>query len=78
LFNRRPILKPLPSVIDPQHMGSKGYIAKIPEWKKKIKEAISVGNPNPVKNLEERIVNWLLARLTQDNKLVHKKGIAIV
>jgi hypothetical protein len=59
-------------------MGSKGYVAKIPEWKKKIKEAISVGNPNPVENLEERTVNWLLAWLTQDSKLVYKKGIAVV
>jgi hypothetical protein len=66
--------------IYPHHMGSKGYVAKIPEWKKKIK-AVSVGNPNPVEDIEERTVNWLLARseLTQDGKLVHKKkGVAAV
>jgi hypothetical protein len=63
------------------HMGSKRYVAKIPEWKKKIEEAISVGNPNPVEDIEERTVNWLLARseLTQDGRLVHKKkGVATV
>jgi hypothetical protein len=48
--------------IYPHHMGSKGYVAKIPEWKKKIYEAINVGNPNPVEDIEERTVNWLLAR----------------
>jgi hypothetical protein len=48
---------------------------------KKIKEAVSAGNPNPVEDIEERIVNWLLTRseLTQDDKLVHKKkGVAAV
>jgi hypothetical protein len=49
--------------IYPHHMGSKGYVAKIPEWKKKIEEAVSTGNPNLVKDIEEKIVNWLLARL---------------
>jgi hypothetical protein len=63
------------------HMGSKGYVAKILEWKKKIEEAVSAVNPNPVEDIEERTVNWLLARseLTQDSKLVHKKkGVATV
>jgi hypothetical protein len=67
--------------IYPHHMGSKGYVAKIPEWKKKIEEAVSVGNPNPVEDIEKRNVNWLLARseLTQDGKLVHKKKrVAVV
>jgi hypothetical protein len=61
--------------IYPHHIGSKEYVAKISEWKKKIEEAVSVGNPNPVEDIEERTVNWLLARLelTQDGKLVHKK-----
>jgi hypothetical protein len=65
----------------PHHMGSKGYVAKIPEWKKKIEEVVSAGNPNPVEDIEEITVNWLLAQseLTQDGKLVHKKkGVAIV
>jgi hypothetical protein len=65
----------------PHHMGSKGYVAKIPEWKKKIEEVVSAGNPNLVEDIEERIVNWLLAQLelTQDGKLVHKKkGVAAV
>jgi hypothetical protein len=65
--------------IYPHHMGSKGYVAKIPEWKKKIEEVVTVGNPNLVQDIEERTVNWLLARskLTQDGKLVHKKkGVA--
>jgi hypothetical protein len=44
------------------HMGSSRYIAKIPEWKKKIEEVVSVGNPNPVEDIEDRTVNWLLAR----------------
>jgi hypothetical protein len=67
--------------IYPHHMGSKGYVTEIPEWKKKIEEAVSTGNPNPVEDIEERTVNWLLARseLTQDDKLVHKKkGVAAV
>jgi hypothetical protein len=56
-------------------MGSKGYIAKIPEWKKKIEKVVNAGNSNPVEDIEERTVNWLLAwsELTQDSKLVHKK-----
>jgi hypothetical protein len=67
--------------IYPHHMGSKGYVAKISEWKKKIEEAVSAGNPNPVEDIEERTVSWFLARseLTQDDKLVHKKkGVAAV
>jgi hypothetical protein len=43
------------------HMGSSGYVAKIPEWKKKIEEVVSAGNPNPVEDIEDRTVNWLLA-----------------
>jgi hypothetical protein len=67
--------------IYPHHMGSKGYVAKITEWKKKIEEVVSMGNPNPVEDIEEKTVNWLLAwsELTQDGKLVHKKkGVVIV
>jgi hypothetical protein len=48
--------------IYPHHMGSKGYVAKILKWKKKIEEAVSAGNPNPVEDIEERTVNWLLSR----------------
>jgi hypothetical protein len=61
--------------IYPHHMGSKGYVAKIPEWKKKIEGAVSAGNPNSVEDIEERTMNWLLTRseLTQDGKVVHKK-----
>jgi hypothetical protein len=62
-------------------MGSKGYVAKILEWKKKIEEVVSASNPNPVEDIEERTVNWLLARseLNQDGKLVHKKkGVDVV
>jgi hypothetical protein len=47
--------------IYPHRMGSSGYVDKIPEWKKKIEEAVSVGNPNPVDDIEERTMNWLLA-----------------
>jgi hypothetical protein len=56
-------------------MGSSGYVGKIPEWKKKIEEAVRASNPNPVDDIEERTINSLLARseLTQDGKLVHKK-----
>jgi hypothetical protein len=43
--------------IYPHHMGSKGYVAKIPEWKKKIEEVVSAGNPNPIEDIEERTVN---------------------
>jgi hypothetical protein len=43
------------------HMGSSGYVAKIPEWKRKIEEVVSAGNPNPVEDIEDRTVNWLLA-----------------
>jgi hypothetical protein len=61
--------------IYPHHMGSSGYVGKILKWKKKIEEAVSAGNPNHVDDIEERIVNWLLARseLTLDGKIVHKK-----
>jgi hypothetical protein len=67
--------------IYPHHMGSKGYIAKISKWKKKIEEVVSADNPNPVEDIKERSVNWLLTRseLTQNGKLVHKKkGVATV
>jgi hypothetical protein len=43
--------------IYPHHMGSKGYVAKIFEWKKKIEEAVSVSNPNPVEDIEEITAN---------------------
>jgi hypothetical protein len=62
-------------------MGSSRYVGKIPEWKKKIEEAVSVDDPNPVDDIEERTMNWLLAwsELTQDVKLVQKKkGVATV
>jgi hypothetical protein len=67
--------------IYPHRMGSSGYVGKIPEWEKKIEEVVSAGNSNLVDDIEERTVNWLLARseLTQDGKLVHKKkGVAAV
>jgi hypothetical protein len=44
-------------------------------------EAVSADNPNPVDDIKERTMNWLLAQseLTQDDKLVHKKKeVAIV
>jgi hypothetical protein len=47
----------------------------------KIEEIVSADNPNLVGDIEERTVNWLLARseLTQDGKIVHKKkGVAAV
>jgi hypothetical protein len=40
--------------IYPHHMGSKGYVAKISEWKKKIEEDVSAGKPNLVEDIEER------------------------
>jgi hypothetical protein len=43
--------------IYPHHMGSKGYVAKISEWKKEIEEAVSAGNPNLIEDIEERTVN---------------------
>jgi hypothetical protein len=67
--------------IYPHRMGSSGYVGKIPEREKKIEEAVSAGNSNLVDDIEERTVNWLLARseLTQDGKLVHqKKGVTAV
>jgi hypothetical protein len=67
--------------IYPHRMGSSRYVGKIPEWKKKIEEAVNVGNPNLVDVIEERTMSWLLDRseLTQDFKLVHKKkGVAAV
>jgi hypothetical protein len=67
--------------IYPHRMGSTVYVGKIPEWKKKIEEAVSASNPNLDDDIEERNMNWLLARseLTQDGKLVHKKkGVAAV
>jgi hypothetical protein len=67
--------------IYPHHMRSGRYVAKIPEWKKKIEEVVSADNHNLVEGIEDRTVNWLLARseLTQDSKLVRKKkGVAAV
>jgi hypothetical protein len=67
--------------IYPHHMGSKGYVAKILKWKKKIEKVVSAGNPNPVEDTEERTMNWVLtwSELTQDGKLVHKKkGVSVV
>jgi hypothetical protein len=65
--------------IYPHHMRSSRYVVKIPEWKKKIEEAVSAGNPNPVDDIEDRTVNWLLARseLTQDVKHAHKKKVIV-
>jgi hypothetical protein len=56
-------------------MGSSGYVGKILGWKMKIEEIVSADNPNPVGDIEERTVNWLLARseLTQDGKIVQKR-----
>jgi hypothetical protein len=50
-------------------------LLKFPNERRKIEEVVSVGNPNPVEDIEERTVNWLLTRseLTQDGKLIHKK-----
>jgi hypothetical protein len=67
--------------IYPHHMGSRGYVGKIPESKNKIEEVVSAINPNSVDDIEERTVNLVLAQseLTQDGKLVHKKkGVASV
>jgi hypothetical protein len=67
--------------IYPHRMGSSGYVGKILEWKKKIEEAVGADKPNLDDDIEERTVNWLLARseLTQDGKLMHKKkGVAAV
>jgi hypothetical protein len=38
-------------------MGSSGYVGKIPEWKQKIEEVVSAGNPNLVEDINERAVN---------------------
>jgi hypothetical protein len=43
--------------IYPHHMGSSEYVGKIPEWKKKLEEAVSADNPNPIDEIEERTVN---------------------
>jgi hypothetical protein len=43
--------------IYPHHMGSSGYIGKILEWKQKIEEVVTAGNPNLVENIDERAVN---------------------
>jgi hypothetical protein len=43
--------------IYPHHMGSSGYVGKIPEWKQKIEEVVSTGNPNLVEDIDERAVN---------------------
>jgi hypothetical protein len=43
--------------IYPDHIGSSGYVSKIPKWKKKTEEAICVGNPNLVVDIEERTMN---------------------
>jgi hypothetical protein len=42
--------------IYPHHMGSKGYVGKISEWKKKIEEAVSAGNTNPVEDKNRELV----------------------
>jgi hypothetical protein len=67
--------------IYPHRMGTSRYVGKIHEWKKKIEEAVNADNPNPIDDIEERTMNWLLARseLAQDSKHVHKKkGVVVV
>jgi hypothetical protein len=61
--------------IYPHHMGSSGYVGKISEWKQKIEEVVSADNPNPIEDIDERVMNWLLTwlELTQDDKLAHQK-----
>jgi hypothetical protein len=38
--------------IYPHRMRSNGYVGKIPKLKKKVEEIVSVGNPNPVDDIE--------------------------
>jgi hypothetical protein len=49
-------------------MGSSGYGSKIPEWNKKIEEVGSAGNPNPVDDIEERIMNWFTGLVEVDSR----------
>jgi hypothetical protein len=61
--------------IYPRHLGSRRYVDKVAEWKKKLEEIINAGKPNPLEGIEERTQHWLLAwsNLTEDGTLVYKK-----
>jgi hypothetical protein len=61
--------------IYPHHLGSRGYIGKVGEWKKKLEETVSADKPNPLEGVEERTHHLLLAwsNLTEDDTLVYKK-----
>jgi hypothetical protein len=61
--------------IYPHHLGSRRYVDKVAEWKKKLEEIFNVGKPNPLEGVEERTQHWLLAwsNLTEDGTLVYKK-----
>jgi hypothetical protein len=61
--------------INPHHLESSRYVGKVREWKKKIEETVSAGEPNLVEGIEERTQHWLLAQsnLTEDGTLVYKK-----
>jgi hypothetical protein len=48
--------------IYPHHLGSSGFVGKVPEWNKKLEEIISAGKPNPLEGVEERTQHLLLAR----------------
>jgi hypothetical protein len=40
--------------IYPHHLGSSGYVGKVGEWKKKLKETVTAGKPNLLEGVEER------------------------
>jgi hypothetical protein len=40
--------------IYPHHLGSSGYVGKIGEWKKKLKEIVTASKPNLLEGVEER------------------------
>jgi hypothetical protein len=40
--------------IYPHHLGSRGYVDKLGEWKKKLEETVSAGKPNPLEGVEEK------------------------
>jgi hypothetical protein len=40
--------------IYPHHMGSTGYVAKIPEWKKKIEEGVAAVQGNALQLIEKK------------------------
>uniref|UniRef100_K3YD16 Ubiquitin-like protease family profile domain-containing protein n=1 Tax=Setaria italica TaxID=4555 RepID=K3YD16_SETIT len=60
---------------NPHHLGVGGYTAKVAKWRREEKERRRAGLPDMFAGLDERSMNWVLARIptvTTDNKVKFK------